>query len=202
MNPEIHDESKNLEESNSGNKVSHSFLKEIIHFALIALFVVLPIRIFIAQPFIVSGSSMDPTFENGEYLIIDEISYRFNEPERGDVVVFKYPKDKSKFFIKRIIGLPEEKVEIIDGEVYIESLDSNGNKNRLKLEEGYLEIKNTDNFSLKLNTQEYFVMGDNRSASFDSRSWGPLPEDLIRGKAFLRLLPINRVDVLPGSIKN
>src|SRR3990167_2019370 len=88
-----------------------SFL-ELIRFAVIAVAIVIPIRLYIAQPFIVSGSSMVPTFENSEYLIVDEISYRLGDPERFDVVVFKYPRDTSKFFIKRIIGLPNETVDL------------------------------------------------------------------------------------------
>ena len=85
------------------------FIWETVKFAIFALVIVLPIRIYIAQPFIVSGSSMDPTFDNGHYLIVDQLSYRFEKPKRGEVIIFKYPNDPSKFFIKRIIGLPGEK---------------------------------------------------------------------------------------------
>src|SRR3989338_9340260 len=93
----------------------HSFFKEAwetVRFIFIALLIVIPIRLFIAQPFIVSGASMDPTFTDGQYLIVDEVSYRFNEPIRGDVIIFKYPKDPKKYFIKRIIGLPRHTVSI------------------------------------------------------------------------------------------
>src|SRR5438105_1933429 len=83
-----------------------SFFGEIFKFTLIALVIVLPIRFFIAQPFIVQGASMDPTFETGEYLIVDQLSYHLGNPERGQVIIFKYPKDESKYFIKRVIGLP------------------------------------------------------------------------------------------------
>ena len=182
-----------IEEKNSSiKKESHGFLREVLNFVLLALLIVVPIRIFIAQPFIVSGASMDPTFKTGEYLIVDELSYRFNEPQRGDVIIFKYPKDKTKFFIKRIIGLPEEKISAVNGEVFV---------NNEKLDENYLIDKDFDDFASNLKSGEYFVMGDNRQESLDSRSWGPLPEDLIRGKAFLRLLPVTRVGVFPGAIE-
>src|SRR3989344_8155579 len=94
---------------------------ELARFALMAIAIVVPIRIFIAQPFFVSGSSMVPTFQDGQYLIIDEISYRFREPVRDEVIVFKYPKDTTKFFIKRIIGLPNETLTIHGNKVMIKN---------------------------------------------------------------------------------
>jgi signal peptidase I len=176
---------------------SHNFWGELIKFGLIALLVIIPIRAYIAQPFIVSGASMDPTFGSGDYLIIDEISYRFNNPKRGEVVVFRLPENKSRFLIKRIVGLPEETVEIRNGEVYIKN-----DLEEIKIEEDYILNKSFDDFNLSLETGEYFVMGDNRINSFDSRSWGALPEELIKGRAFLRLLPISKIDVFPGLIEN
>jgi len=171
---------------------------ELARFAIIAIAIVIPIRIFIAQPFIVSGSSMVPTFENGQYLIIDEISYRLNSPKRDDVVVFRYPNDTTKFFIKRIIGLPNETVDIKGNEVTITNEE---HPEGFKIDQPY--VKNTANnmthFELKNN--EYFVMGDNRSASSDSRYWGAVPKNLLVGKAFLRLLPINKIGIMPGSYK-
>src|SRR3989344_5716676 len=85
---------------------------DLLKFAALATIIVLPIRAYVAQPFVVSGRSMVPTFQNGQYLIVDEISYRFHSPQRGDVIIFKYPKDPTKYFIKRVIGLPGETVEI------------------------------------------------------------------------------------------
>ena len=85
---------------------------ELVRFAIIALIIVIPIRIFVAEPFVVSGFSMFPTFKNGDYLIVDKISYELGAPQRDDVVVFRYPNDTTKFFIKRIIGLPNETVDI------------------------------------------------------------------------------------------
>lgn len=173
-----------------------SFLKEVFQFAIIALVIVFPIRLFIAQPFIVSGASMDPTFDTGQYLIIDEVSYHFDAPKRGEVVVFRYPLDPSKFFIKRVIGLPGETVTIKGGKVSI--TDTTGTT--LTLDEPYVVNKgNGNDMTITLSPSDYFVMGDNRPESSDSRSWGPLPRDNITGRAFLRLLPVGQVGVLPGN---
>lgn len=177
-------------------KSGQSFFNEFIKFALIALLIVLPIRLFIAQPFIVSGASMHPTFKNGEYLIVDEISYRFQNPERGDVIVFKFPEDPSKFFIKRIIGLPNETIEIVRGSVFITNEE---NPEGFQIEENYILNKSFETSSFQTKEGEYFVMGDNRIASLDSRSWGPLPENLVKGVAFLRLLPISKISIMPGA---
>jgi signal peptidase I len=177
-------------------KAPSTFFSELFRFALITLFIVLPIRIYIAQPFIVSGSSMDPTFENGEYLIVDELSYRLDEPERGDVIIFRYPKDTTKFFIKRIIGLPGETV-VVNGKSVI--VKNEANPEGLELDESYLSHETYSNIRVALDEDEYFVMGDNRPASSDSRIWGPLSRDLIVGRAFLRLLPVTRAAVLPGD---
>jgi signal peptidase I len=176
-------------------KARSSFLSELFRFALITLFIVLPIRFFIAQPFIVSGSSMDPTFLNGEYLIVDELTYRLEEPLRGDVIIFRFPQDTSKFFIKRIIGLPGETIEV-NGETII--VENEEYPEGFALDEEYLLHQTYSNIRVKLGEDEYFVMGDNRPASSDSRIWGPLKEDLIIGRALLRLLPVSRASVLPG----
>jgi signal peptidase I len=173
------------------------FFTEIVRFGLIALLVVLPIRMFIAQPFIVSGASMQDTFESGEYLIVDQVTYRFNEPERGDVVIFKYPKDPSKFFIKRIIGLPGDTVRISGDSV---SIANDAHPNGVALEEPYIDSMREGSLSATtLKEGEYFVMGDNRDASSDSRVWGILPRENIVGRAYVRLFPLSKVDVLPGA---
>ncbi len=169
---------------------------ELARFALIAIAIVIPIRIFIAQPFIVSGSSMIPTFENGQYLIVDEISYRLNEPKRDDVVVFRYPKDETKFFIKRIIGLPNEIVDIKGSSITIIN-----KKHPLGfiLDQSFIKNKANSNIRFVLKKNQYFVMGDNRPASFDSRYWGAVSKKLLVGRVFLRLFPISKIDILPGS---
>lgn len=157
---------------------------ETIIIAVVAVFIV---RSFIAQPFLVSGSSMEPSFNNGNYLLVDEFTYNLRNPERGEVVVFKYPKDPNTYFIKRIIGLPGETVRIKDGQVEILS----GTKIQ-DLQEQYISEKsNTGDFEKKLGPDEYFVMGDNRNFSFDSRSWGPLPKEDLIGVVRFRLWPFN-----------
>lgn len=183
-------------EEKSDKKFDKQSFWELVRFALIAIAIVIPIRIFIAQPFIVSGSSMVPTFENGEYLIIDEISYRLSSPQRNDVVVFRYPNDTKKFFIKRIIGLPNETVDIKGKTV---TITNTGHPLGFILDQSFIENFSNDNIHFELKDNEYFVMGDNRSASSDSRYWGALPEKLLIGKVFLRLLPISKISILPGD---
>ncbi len=168
------------------------FVKVII----IASLIVFPIRYFLFQPFIVNGESMSPNFHTGDYLIIDEISYRVSEPKRGDVVVLEYPLDKSQKFIKRIIGLPGETIEIKEGKISI-SKNENGEVITLN-ENNYLsdELKTDNNINITLKENSYFVLGDNRQFSFDSRRWGQLPEENIIGKAFLRLFPIGDISFI------
>lgn len=171
---------------------------ELVRFAFIALIVVVPIRVFIAEPFIVSGSSMVPTFTNGDYLIVDKVSYRLSNPKRDDVVVFRYPGDTTKFFIKRIIGLPNETVDIKGNDVTI----TKGDKTTiLKIDQPYVKNPANNETHFELKGDEYFVMGDNRGASSDSRYWGAVKRNLLTGRAFIRLLPINKIDILPGSYK-
>ncbi len=172
------------------------FFTDLLKFAALALIIVIPIRLFVAQPFIVSGASMEPTFQNSQYLIVDELSYHFEQPQRGDVIVFRYPKDPSEFFIKRIIGLPNETVKISSGNVYI--VAQNGKSEELS--EPYVVNKgNGPDMSVTLGPEEYFVMGDNRPESSDSRLWGTLPRQNIIGHVFLRLLPVSSVGILPGA---
>lgn len=176
----------------------HGFWSEIIKFTFITLLIVVPFRMFIAQPFVVSGASMDPTFHDGDYLIVDQLSKRFDNLERESVVIFKYPKDPSKFFIKRVIGLPGETIEIRNGVI---TIISNDLPEGLVLDEPYVDDKNrkSDNLTIVLNPDEYFVLGDNRIGSLDSRSWGPVNEKLIVGKPIVRLLPVNKAGLNPGD---
>lgn len=175
-----------------------SFFKEIFKFSLLALLIVIPIRLFIAQPFIVSGASMDPTFETNQYLIVDQLSYRFSEPKRGEIIIFRYPKDTSKFFIKRIIGLPGETIEIRGFDVIVTNdIYPTG----YSLDEPYIAEINLkrDHIKVTLKENEYFVLGDNRRASSDSRIWGPLEEEFIVGRAIVRLFPIKETEIFPGT---
>ena len=179
------------------NKPKENFIKEIVKFTLIAIIIVIPVRTYIAQPFIVSGASMDPTFDTGQYLIVDQITYDFQSPKRGDVIIFKYPKDPTTYFIKRIIGLPGETLSMNEGKV---NIINNQNPSGFLLEEPYIvpAHETSDTFTIKLGPTEYFVMGDNRPQSSDSRTWGPLESKFIVGRPILRLLPFSKINILPG----
>lgn len=190
MRPDNND----LKESSSG---SATFF-ELVRYAIIALIIVIPFRVFIAQPYVVSGSSMDPTFTDGDYLIVDQLSKRFELPERGSVIIIRYPKDPSKFFIKRLIAFPNEKVEIKNGSLTIFNQEK---PEGIKIEEPYVVYSKIENFSMKLGNDEYFVMGDNRAGSSDSRIWGSLPKENIIGQPIFRLLPISNIDFWPGIEK-
>ena len=180
---------------------SPSFFGEIVKFAILAALIVVPVRLFIAQPFIVNGASMEPTFATGEYLIVDQLTYAFETPKRGDVIIFRYPRDTSKFFIKRVIGLPGETVQLRGEDIIIRnSMHPNG----IILNEPYLTADNRESNALttELAEDEYFVLGDNREASSDSRIWGPLKEEFLVGRAFLRLFPLSNDVVLPGRFND
>ncbi|MEK7559694.1 MAG: signal peptidase I [Patescibacteria group bacterium] len=165
---------------------------EFIKILVVSLAIVFPIRAYVAQPFIVEGDSMEPNFSDGQYLIIDEISYRFKEPKRGDVIIFNPPVGQHIFFIKRIIGLPGETIKIENGKVIL------GGAQRAMLEESYLPegTKTIPDISIKLSQNEYFVLGDNRGRSLDSRTWGALKKDDITGRAFLRLWPLSQINII------
>ena len=171
--------------------------REIITFAVLAVVIVVPIRLFVAQPFVVEGESMYPTFDSGDYLIVDQLSYRFTEPKRGDVVVFRYPNDETVFYIKRIIGLPGETVHIEQGKTSVTKTDGT----KIELDESYVVAEDaTYSLDRSLGPDEYFVMGDNRPKSSDSRTWGALPEKDLMGRAYVRLLPVEGIGVLPGAV--
>lgn len=167
-------------------------------FVLVIALIVIPIRIFIAKPFVVSGTSMSPTFNTFDYLIVDQLTYRFEEPHRGDVIVFRYPYDTTRFFIKRIIGLPGETVRL-DG--YTTTIINDTHPEGFVLDEVYVaqENKMTSNMEVALGSDEYFVMGDNRAASADSRYWGALEKKHISGRAFVQLFPFTDMHILPGA---
>lgn len=175
-------------------------LREWIQVIVIAFIVALPVRFFIAEPFIVQGASMDPTFSTGQFLIVDRVTYRFEEPKRGDVIVFEYPNNPSIYYIKRIIGLPGETVSIKQGKV---SIINEQYPKGLDLDEPYINAAHSsnDSSSKTLSADEYFVMGDNRAESSDSRIWGPLEREFIVGRPFVRLIPINALGIFPGEYK-
>jgi signal peptidase I len=174
-------------------KEKSGFWWETTKFALIVLFIVIPVRLYVVQPFIVSGESMEYTFNSGQYLLVDELSYLWSNPERGDVIVFHYPLDTKKYFIKRIIGLPGDTVEIHSDQVIIKNKE---NPNGIVLEQSFLSsdlLVNNANYKQDFIVPDgqYFVMGDNRLHSSDSRVWGMLSRNLIVGRPVVRLLQIN-----------
>lgn len=166
---------------------------EIAYTILFISIIAFTIRFFIIQPFLVKGESMEPSFKDREYLIVNEISYRLGEkPKRGDVIVFKYPRDLRENYIKRIIALPNEKIKISEGEIEISNKDNNEGT---ELKENYIpyspKVEENINQEWSLNDNEYFVMGDNRTpgGSSDSRHWGPLPRKNIIGKVWFVFWP-------------
>jgi len=172
------------------------FLKDLFTLALLIVLVVIPIRVFVISPFVVDGASMHPTFENLDYLIVDEILYDFKAPARGDVIVFRYPNNPSIFYIKRVIGLPGETISINHGAVTIKTT---GGQN-LTFNEPYAVNEDaTYTKNVSLSSDEYFVMGDNRPNSSDSRVWGPLPKKDIVGRVDIRLLPVSKIGFIPGA---
>lgn len=183
-------------QTQDGNQRS-GFVWELVRTGLIVLLIVVPIRLFVAQPFIVSGASMEPTLSSGDYLIIDQISYQFHEPDRKDVAVFRFPDNPSRFYIKRIIGLPGETVKISEGTVRIYN---KAHPDGFTLTEPYLNPDNRvqEKMAITLGDDEYFVLGDNRQSSSDSRTWGVLPERYLVGRAVLQLFPPNEIALTPG----
>lgn len=169
---------------------------ENIFYIIVAIIVASLIQTFIVRPFIVSGASMDPVIQDKQYLIIDEVTYRMRSPERGDVVVFRSPPEPSKFYIKRIIGLPGETVHIKGSKV---TIINSAHPEGFSLDEPYITHTAQNTLETKIPEGHYFVMGDNRSGSYDSRAWGPLPKENIRGRTLARLLPLQKIAYLPGK---
>lgn len=178
--------------ASSAKKAGLVIFLELVQVLIISFIIILPVRYFLVQPFYVKGASMEPNFYDHEYLVIDEISYRFRDPQRGDIVVFRYPRNPSEYFIKRVIGLPGETVEIADGRIKIYNAQS---PNGMTLDESvYLDSDVfTDTTQARtLKADEYFVLGDNREQSLDSRLFGAVPRANIVGKVWIRGYPINR----------
>lgn len=142
---------------------------------IVSLVVVIPARLYVFEPFSVSGEAMSPTYNSGDYLLINKFDKDFS---RGDVIVFRYPRDPRQLSIKRIIGLPSEKVNIQDGKILI-----NGNV----LNEVYINGDTQGDLSITLTQDQYFVLGDNRAMSFDSRGFGPITKSSIQGKIFYKI---------------
>ncbi len=165
-----------------------SALLEIAETIVMTILIFAAVRLLV-QNFRIEGNSMEPNLHNGQYLIIEKVSYRFSEPQRGDIIVFHYPNNPKRDFIKRIIGLPGETVQIRQGQIYI------GGK---LLPEPY--NPNTGSYSWGpgvVGENEYFVLGDNRNNSSDSHSWGMLPREMIVGKAWFTYWPISEWGPIP-----
>lgn len=167
---------------------------ELIKIVVISLAIIIPIRYYLIQPFYVKGASMEPTFYDQEYLIVNEVGYRLNPPQRGDVVVFRYPRDPQEYFIKRIVGLPGEKVQVKDGRVIV--YNQANNWQGATLNENYLpkdlRTYGMNDDIITLNSEEYYVLGDNRNASKDSRVFGPVNKSFLIGRVWLRGFPFSR----------
>jgi len=166
-------------------KKPYSILFEFAKLIILALLIVVPVRYFLFQPFIVRGASMEPSFYEGDYLLIDQLSYYFRDPERGEVVVFRYPEDPARRYIKRVIGLPGEEVVLTEEEIIIENEEGT-----VVLEEDYIRPSSLSDMSVGLGEEEYFMVGDNRGFSFDSRSWGPVEKEEIVGRVFFQISPL------------
>lgn len=155
----------------------------------IALLIVVPLRLFVFQPFLVRGDSMEPNYHNGDYLIVDELSYHVRGPERGEVIVLRFPFDSSQRFLKRIVGMPGESVEIKDGKVVVYGKE----REAVVLNESpYLPegLETPGSLRIDLKQDEYFVLGDNRPFSSDSRKWGVLEERFIVGRVLVNVFSL------------
>ena len=187
----------------SGENIITTISKGIVHFffdfletIVVALSIFVVIYLFFVQPHEVKGSSMEPNFHNNEFILTDKISYRFQNPKRGDVIIFRSPNNPDVDYIKRIIALPGEKVKAKNGYIYVDET---------KLSEKYLNdltflfptSKLQNDIDIIVPQDEYFVLGDNRPHSSDSREFGPISRSSIIGKAFIRYWPLPLLGVIP-----
>jgi len=160
-------------------------IRELVETIVIALILALLIRTFVVESFLVQGSSMEATLHDGERLLVNKLAYRFGEPKQGDIIVFRYPKDPSRDFIKRVIAVPGDTVEISEGQVLL---------NGAPLDEPYVRHFSYDSMGpLQVDEGEVFVLGDNRTNSDDSRFFGTVPLPNIKGRAFLVYWPLQYI---------
>jgi len=177
-----------------------SFMLELIKIALLAGLTIFFVRYYLFKPFSVRGASMEPNYYEKDYLIIDEISYRFREPKRGETVVIESPNDKDTHYLKRIIGLPNEKVKIEDNKVIV--FNDEYPQGVILDETDYLAEETPGTNYRFLGEDEYYVLGDNRDASLDSRKFGPVQKSSIVGRAWFRGLPVSRIGFIGESADN
>ncbi len=184
-----------MEKQTQTSRVVRTYFEEFIKICVIASAIILPIRFFVIQPFYVKGASMEPNFYENEYLIVDELSYRLREPERGEVVVFRFPKTEKRFLIKRVIGLPGERVVIENNRIKIFNKDY---PQGFSLDEGsYLsQTVPTGSIEATVGAEEYFVLGDNRIVSYDSERFGPIDRNQLVGRAVFRGFPLDRISLI------
>ncbi len=187
-------------QENSSQVTQKSSQSSILGYTVVALGLALFIRFFVAAPYVVSGASMEPNFDNWHYLIIDRVTYDIENPARGDVIVFDLPEDQNRSLIKRVIGLPGETVTLRGEKISITNAE---HPDGFILDEPYLDPENIgmNNMQITLEKDQFFVLGDNRRVSADSRLWGPLPRKNIVGRAILRLYPLDKISVLPAEAR-
>lgn len=181
--------------------MNKSNIWEVAKVIIISVLLATIVRTFIIQPFAVRGASMNPNFSQGDYLIIDKINYHMFQPKRGDVIVFRAPNQVSTtYYIKRIIALPGETMRIGNNQITIFNQEY---PNGLVLDESFYQPINGDSSNIEkmLPDDKYFVLGDNRKASSDSRSWGLLDKDNIIGRVLIRAWPVNHLGVFASSIE-
>ena len=168
------------------------FILELLKIGVLAGITIFLVRYFLFKPFYVKGASMEPNFYEKEYLIIDEVTFRLRQPERGEVVVFVAPTNPQEYFLKRIIGLPGERVKVSEGHVFIYNKE---HPEGAEVEETYLphDLLTSSEQNVILPSDQYFVLGDNRPNSFDSRRFGLIDRKAIVGRAWLRGWPPKRM---------
>ena len=177
------------------------FLLELVKVAVLAGITIAFVRYFLFKPFYVKGASMEPNFFDKEYLIIDELSYRLRAPERGEVIVFKYPENPKEFFLKRIVGLPGERIKVAEGQITVYNKE---HPEGIILSEPYLsqDLPTIGERITALSEDQYFVLGDNRPNSYDSRRFGAVDKSLVVGRVFFRGWPFNRAQIIPETTLN
>lgn len=195
-NSEWQENTESRQEKSSWVASTGLFFLELIKIVILAGITIGLVRYFLFKPFYVKGQSMEPNYHEKDYLIIDEISYRFREPQRGEVIVFKAPVGND-YYLKRVIGLPGERVKIENNKVFVSNIE---HPRGLMLEENYLTEKTAGVINVNLGPTQYFVMGDNRTASYDSRSFGPIDQSSIVGRTWFRGWPPDKVGVLQSPM--